>query len=76
MEDYTRLWLRLTWYIKGFAMRLFKWTPEFTPQKESPLCPVWIHLPGLPLYLFEEEPLLSVANSIGKPLSIDSNNVK
>ncbi|GAA0169436.1 hypothetical protein LIER_40759 [Lithospermum erythrorhizon] len=56
-------------------MRVFKWTPDFHPSKESPLTPVWIHLHGLPLYLFEGEGLLSVANSIGKPLRVDSHNV-
>ncbi|GAA0142557.1 hypothetical protein LIER_35591 [Lithospermum erythrorhizon] len=75
MEDFTRLWMRITWYVKGFPMRMFKWTPEFSPEKESPLTSVWIHFEGLPLYLFEEEPLLSIANSIGTPLRIDHNNI-
>ncbi|GAA0156592.1 hypothetical protein LIER_38297 [Lithospermum erythrorhizon] len=75
MEDFTRLWMRITWYVKGFPMRMFKWTPEFNPEKESPLTPVWIHFAGLPLYLLEEEPLLSIENSIGTPLKIDHNNV-
>ncbi|GAA0160576.1 hypothetical protein LIER_39063 [Lithospermum erythrorhizon] len=68
MEDFTRLWMRITWYVKGFPMRMFKWTPDFHPEKESPLTPVWIHFEGLPLYLFEEEPLLN------RPLKIDHNN--
>ncbi|GAA0140607.1 hypothetical protein LIER_44051 [Lithospermum erythrorhizon] len=76
MEDFTKLWMRITWYVKGFPMRMFKWTPDFRPEKESPLTPVWIHFEGLPLYLFDEEPLLSIANSIGQPLKIDHNNIK
>ncbi|GAA0171394.1 hypothetical protein LIER_41147 [Lithospermum erythrorhizon] len=76
MEDFTRLWMRITWYVKGFPMRMFKWTPDFSPEKESPLTPVWIHFEGLPLYLFDDEPLLSIANSIGQPLKIDQNNIK
>ncbi|GAA0160853.1 hypothetical protein LIER_17310 [Lithospermum erythrorhizon] len=75
MEDFTRLWMRITWYVKGFAMRMFKWTPEFNPHKESPLSPVWAHFDGLPLYLFDHEALLSIANSIGSPLRIDHNNI-
>ncbi|GAA0177610.1 hypothetical protein LIER_29725 [Lithospermum erythrorhizon] len=43
MEDFTRLWMRITWYVKGFPMRMFKWTPEFSPEKESPLTPVIEH---------------------------------
>ncbi|GAA0166116.1 hypothetical protein LIER_21346 [Lithospermum erythrorhizon] len=43
--------------------------------RESALTPIWVHFHGLPLYLFEGEALLSVANSIGTPLKIDSHNV-
>ncbi|GAA0174551.1 hypothetical protein LIER_27922 [Lithospermum erythrorhizon] len=75
MEDYTRLWVRLIWFVHTCPMRIFKWTPDFRPSKESPLTPIWVHFHGLPLYLFEVEGLFSVANSIGKPLTIDSHNV-
>ncbi|GAA0172703.1 hypothetical protein LIER_26474 [Lithospermum erythrorhizon] len=75
MEDYTRLWVRLVWYIQSCPMRIFKWTPEFNPSIESPLTPIWVHFNGLSLYLFEGEGLLKVANSIGKPLRVDSHNV-
>ncbi|GAA0140490.1 hypothetical protein LIER_35249 [Lithospermum erythrorhizon] len=75
MEDYTRLWVRLIWYVQSCSMRIFKWTPKFHPSKESPLTPIWVHFHLLPLYLFEGEGLLSVANSIGRPLRIDSHNV-
>ncbi|GAA0153431.1 hypothetical protein LIER_11673 [Lithospermum erythrorhizon] len=64
MEYYTRLWNRLVWFIHSCPMRIFKWTPDFHPSKESPLTPIWVHFHGLPLYLFEGEGLLSVANSI------------
>ncbi|GAA0155290.1 hypothetical protein LIER_13051 [Lithospermum erythrorhizon] len=75
MEDYTRLWVRLIWYVQSCPMRIFKWTPDFNPSKKSPLTPIWVHFHGLLLYLFEGEALLSVANSIGTPLRIDSHNV-
>ncbi|GAA0154290.1 hypothetical protein LIER_12317 [Lithospermum erythrorhizon] len=75
MEDYTQLWVRLVWFIKSCPMRIFKWTPDFNPSKESPLTPVWVHFHGFPLYLFEGEGLLSVANTIGKPLRVDFHNV-
>ncbi|GAA0139186.1 hypothetical protein LIER_00786 [Lithospermum erythrorhizon] len=75
LEDFTKLWMRTTWYVKGFAMHMFKWTPDFNPQKESPLSPVWVHFDGLPLYLFDNEALFSIANSIGSPLRIDQNNI-
>ncbi|GAA0163049.1 hypothetical protein LIER_19015 [Lithospermum erythrorhizon] len=75
MEDYTRLWVRLVWFVHSCPMRIFKWTPDFHPNKESPLTPIWVHFHGLSLYLFEGESLLSFANSTGKPLRIDSHNV-
>ncbi|GAA0142607.1 hypothetical protein LIER_42733 [Lithospermum erythrorhizon] len=75
MEDYTRLWVRLIWYVQSYPMRIFKWTPDFNTSKESRLAPIWVHLHGLLLYLFEWEALLSVANSIGTRLRIDSHNV-
>ncbi|KAG9144927.1 hypothetical protein Leryth_026357 [Lithospermum erythrorhizon] len=74
LEDYTRLWVRLIWFIKNYPMRIFKWTADFDSSKESALTPVWVHFPGLPIFLYEEEGLLSVANSIGKPLRIDALN--
>ncbi|GAA0177619.1 hypothetical protein LIER_29728 [Lithospermum erythrorhizon] len=47
---------------------------DYTRFWESALTPVWVHFPGLPIFLYEEEGLLSVANSIGKPLRIDALN--
>ncbi|GAA0140000.1 hypothetical protein LIER_35177 [Lithospermum erythrorhizon] len=55
-------------------MRIFKWTADFDYSNESPLTPVWVHFPGLPVFLYEAESLLSVANSIGKPLRIHALN--
>ncbi|GAA0173775.1 hypothetical protein LIER_27323 [Lithospermum erythrorhizon] len=74
LEDYTRLWVRFIWFIKSYPMRIFKWTVDFDSYKESALTPVRAHFPRLPTYLYEEEGLLSIANSIGKPLRIDSLN--
>ncbi|KAG9152266.1 hypothetical protein Leryth_024556 [Lithospermum erythrorhizon] len=62
-----RVWLKLIWNIKGFSMRVFKWNCEFSPQKESAIAPVWIRLEGVPLYMFDEASLLSIANAIGTP---------
>ncbi|KAL0445791.1 UNVERIFIED_CONTAM: hypothetical protein Slati_1707000 [Sesamum latifolium] len=46
-EDFTRLWLRGEWIFDSFHMRVFKWSPDFDPQIESPIAPVWIKFPGL-----------------------------
>ncbi|KAL2244367.1 UNVERIFIED_CONTAM: hypothetical protein Sindi_0554700 [Sesamum indicum] len=70
-SDYTRLWLRRIWYIQGYPMRVFKWTPTFTPSKESSIVPVWVSFPELPAHLFRKEVLFTVASMIGTPLQID-----
>ncbi|KAL0293313.1 UNVERIFIED_CONTAM: hypothetical protein Sradi_6943400 [Sesamum radiatum] len=57
-EDFSRLWLRGEWTFDNFHMRVFKWSPDFDPHTESPIAPVWIKLPGLPVHLFEKNALL------------------
>ncbi|KAL0367873.1 UNVERIFIED_CONTAM: hypothetical protein Sradi_3677400 [Sesamum radiatum] len=61
----------LIWYIQGFPMRVFKWTPTFTPTQESSIVPVWVCFPELPAHLFHKDGLLAVASMIGTPLQID-----
>ncbi|KAL0307594.1 UNVERIFIED_CONTAM: hypothetical protein Sangu_3020400 [Sesamum angustifolium] len=56
-EDFSRIWLRGEWTFDSFHMRVFKWTPNFDPQIESPIAPVWIRLPALPVHLFEKNAL-------------------
>ncbi|KAL2228169.1 UNVERIFIED_CONTAM: hypothetical protein Sindi_1796600 [Sesamum indicum] len=52
-------------------MRIFKWTPTFTPSQESSIVPVWVSFPELPAHLFRKEVLFTVASMIGTPLQID-----
>ncbi|KAL0283500.1 UNVERIFIED_CONTAM: hypothetical protein Sradi_7225900 [Sesamum radiatum] len=70
-EDFSRLWLRGAWTFDNFHMRVFKWSPDFDPHTESPIAPVWIKLPGLPVHLFEKNALFTFADKIGKPLRMD-----
>ncbi|KAL0351225.1 UNVERIFIED_CONTAM: hypothetical protein Sradi_4271700 [Sesamum radiatum] len=77
MNHYNRLWLRRIWYLNGLPMRVFKWTPTFTPDHESPIAPVWVCFPGLPTHLFRKDALFALANNIGTPLQIaDSTHNK
>ena len=52
-------------------MRIFKWTPTFTPSKVSSIVPVWVSFPELPAHLFRKEVLFTVASMIETPLQID-----
>ncbi|KAL0298426.1 UNVERIFIED_CONTAM: hypothetical protein Sradi_6502400 [Sesamum radiatum] len=35
-SDFTRLWLRRIWYLNGFPMRIFKWSPPSTRTMSRP----------------------------------------
>ncbi|KAL2248147.1 UNVERIFIED_CONTAM: hypothetical protein Sindi_2667000 [Sesamum indicum] len=51
-------------------MRVFKWTPTFTPAQESSLIPIWVCFSELPAHLFHKDALFAVANMIRTPLQI------
>ena len=70
--DYLRLYSRPVWYVKGFPMRIFKWTSSFHVDRESPIVPIWLSLPRLPIHFFKKEALFSIASAIGPPLRLDS----
>ncbi|XP_019175669.1 PREDICTED: uncharacterized protein LOC109170991 [Ipomoea nil] len=69
-NDFQRCWLRQTWSIKGALMRVFKWSPDFRPEIESPVVPVWIAFEGLPAHLQDKRAIYSIANLIGPPLKV------
>ncbi|KAL0334478.1 UNVERIFIED_CONTAM: hypothetical protein Sradi_4659700 [Sesamum radiatum] len=51
-------------------MRVFKWSPTFTPENESSITPIWVSFPELPAHLFRKDALFAIANNIGTPLQI------
>ncbi|KAL0324945.1 UNVERIFIED_CONTAM: hypothetical protein Sradi_5063800 [Sesamum radiatum] len=69
-SDFTRLWLRRIWYLNGFPMRVFKWSPTFTPEQESSIIPIWVNFSELPAHLYRKDALFAIANNIGTPLQI------
>ncbi|GAA0186746.1 hypothetical protein LIER_34034 [Lithospermum erythrorhizon] len=75
LEDRNKLWMKQVWFISSLPMRIFKWDANFNPKIKSSIRPVWVSFPGLPLYLFNECGLASVANTIGKPIRSDSFNI-
>ncbi|KAL0293893.1 UNVERIFIED_CONTAM: hypothetical protein Sangu_3228800 [Sesamum angustifolium] len=70
-EDFSRIWLRGEWTFDSLHMRVFKWIPDFDPQIESPIAPVWIRLSALPVHLFEKNAFFTLATKIGRPLRMD-----
>lgn len=71
-EDYSRIWIRQFWCISGCTMRIFKWTTNFRCYEESPIVPVWVSFPFLPIHYIQcKSALISIASAIGKPLRVD-----
>ena len=70
-EDYIRLYSRMVWYIGKVTMHVFHWTSHFRVDKESPLMRVWINLPRLPIILFHQSVLFSIARLVRHPLRSD-----
>ncbi|KAL2230957.1 UNVERIFIED_CONTAM: hypothetical protein Sindi_1690100 [Sesamum indicum] len=66
-SNFSYLWLRRIWHIQGFPMRIFKWTPTFTPAQESSTIPIWVCFPELPSHLSHKDALFAD----GTPLQID-----
>src|SRR3954469_21867824 len=69
--DFNRLWLKDKIFIDGFPMRVFRWTPDFRSDVESPLAPVWVGFPNLPIYMFNKVCLFSIGRLLGTPITLD-----
>ncbi|XP_071917069.1 uncharacterized protein [Coffea arabica] len=71
-EDFTRLFVRRSWFVQGAQMLLSKWTMDFTAQQDSTFAPVWVSLPSLPLPLFNKIYIANLAGLLGRYLKSDS----
>ena len=71
-EDYTRLFVRRSWFVKGAQMLLSKWTLDFKVHQDSTYAPVWVSLPALPLPLFNAVYIAKLAGLLGRCLKIDA----
>ncbi|TMW81625.1 hypothetical protein EJD97_008602, partial [Solanum chilense] len=70
--DYQTVWTKLKMNIEGQAMRIQAWTPDFTPEEETPIVPIWVSIPGLPWHCYNKVFLSTILESIGKVLFLDS----
>ncbi|KAL2505469.1 Uncharacterized protein Adt_21090 [Abeliophyllum distichum] len=70
-DDYSRLFLKPLWFIMGCPMRVLKWTCDFHPDAETPIAPVWISFPLLPVHLRAKEFLFALSKLVGILLRID-----
>ncbi|KAH0709369.1 hypothetical protein KY284_010796 [Solanum tuberosum] len=70
--DYVTVWTKQRMSIDGQLMRIQTWTPEFTPEEETPIVPIWVALPELPWHCYNKVLLTTMLSSIGKVLFLDS----
>ncbi|XP_071924868.1 uncharacterized protein [Coffea arabica] len=73
--DFHRVWFRRVWYVASAPMRIFKWTPGFHVDRESPIVPLWFQLPKLPLHFFHKEVLFQIMSCVGVPLLVDATTL-
>ncbi|XP_015158404.1 uncharacterized protein [Solanum tuberosum] len=62
--------------IEGKLMRIQTWTPNFRPEEETPIVPIWVLLPGLPWHYFKKEFISPLLESVGKVLYLDTTSIK
>ncbi|KAH0738469.1 hypothetical protein KY290_037174 [Solanum tuberosum] len=71
-EDFQNVWYRRMIEIEGLQMWMQKWTPDFKPEKDIPIVPVWVLLPELPFHMHNWQYVKQFLIPIGTPLSLDS----
>lgn len=70
-DNYACLFLKHVWYIDKSPMRVFKWTPSFSPLQETAITLVWVSFSLLPIHFRAKSYLYAIAKAIGLPLPID-----
>ncbi|VFQ92357.1 unnamed protein product [Cuscuta campestris] len=71
-EDYQRFFLRKSWTLGKDIMVVTKWSPNLRPDEDSPIVPVWVTIPNLPIHLHDQKALFCITSKLGKPLKVDS----
>ncbi|XP_020703793.1 uncharacterized protein LOC110115032 [Dendrobium catenatum] len=65
------------WYVNGFIVGMDRWTPMFDPNSFKGISsPVWITLPCLPLYCWDEDSIARIASCFCSPMYIDGNTFR
>ncbi|KAL9859810.1 putative transcription factor interactor and regulator CCHC(Zn) family [Arabidopsis thaliana] len=76
-EEYLAALTGGPWRVFGSYLMVQAWAPEFDPMKDEIVTtPVWIRMTGLPFNLYHPTILFSIANSLGKPIKVDTTTLK
>ncbi|OIT40106.1 hypothetical protein A4A49_19696, partial [Nicotiana attenuata] len=70
-DDFNVLWYKRVIEIEGQQMWLQRWSPDFKPEEDLPVAPVWVLLPGLPYYMHTWHYVKQVVSVVGTPLEMD-----
>lgn len=62
--------------IEGQLMSIQTWTPNFKPEEETPIVPIWVSLPELPWHCYNKEFLTVLMHPIGKVLYLDTASIQ
>lgn len=62
--------------IKGKLMRIQAWTPNFKPEEETPIVPIWVLFPGLQWHCSKKEFITPLLEFVGKVLYLDTASIK
>lgn len=65
--DFNTVYFQRFMGITGSLMRMFKWSPDFDPNEETSLAPIWVLLQKLPFHVFKWDYLKQVLEQIGTP---------
>lgn len=69
--DFNSVYFKRFMDISGSIMRMFKWSPDFDPNEETTLAPIWVLLPELKFHLFNWRYLKQILSPVGTPLKED-----
>ncbi|OIT26457.1 PREDICTED: myb-like protein I [Nicotiana attenuata] len=70
-DDFNSVWYRRVVEIDGLQMWLQKWTPDFRPDEDIPIVPVWVLLPGLPFNMHTWHYAKQICSEVGTLLALD-----
>ncbi|XP_075075277.1 uncharacterized protein LOC142162671 [Nicotiana tabacum] len=70
-KDCKTVWFRRSIEIDGMVMWLQKWSPNFKPEEDSPIVPIWFLLLGLPFHCHTWNYVKKILGPLGVPLSMD-----
>lgn len=70
-SDFYHIYFKSFVTLGPYSMKIIKWTPDFVPEIETSLAPVWILVHQLPWHLFRWDILSKMVSLIGNAMAPD-----